>query len=83
MFDTATNRQVVGLDIGSSAVKMVSFRSNGDGYEVTAAAMSKIESVDDGKGPSQRAIITAIKMVKTKKNLEIGTKNLEFKIKNR
>ena len=60
MFDAATNRPIVGLDIGSSAVKMVSFRSNGDGYNVTAAAMSRIESVDNGKDPSKRAIIAAI-----------------------
>lgn len=60
MFDAATNRPVVGLDIGSSAVKMVSFRTNGNGYNVTAAAMSKIESVNDGEGPSEKAIITAI-----------------------
>jgi type IV pilus assembly protein PilM len=59
MFD-AVNRPVVGIDVGSSAVKMVSFRTNGDGFRVNAAAMSTIESSDNGKIPSKRAIITAI-----------------------
>lgn len=45
MFRTV-NRPVVGLDIGSSAVKMVSLRTDGDdGYDITAVAMSAIDSV--------------------------------------
>lgn len=52
---------VIGLDVGSSAVKMVGLGKNGDGYRVTAAAMSTIDSVDGGNDPSQRAIIAAIK----------------------
>jgi type IV pilus assembly protein PilM len=49
----------VGLDIGSSAVKMVSLDTNGDGCRVVAAAMSMIKSVD-GDEPSERAAIAAI-----------------------
>ena len=55
----AYDKQVVGLDVGSSAVKMVSLDTNGDGWRVTAAAMSTIEAVDGGK-PSERAAIAAI-----------------------
>ena len=51
---------VVGLDVGSSAVKMVGLCRNGDGYHVTAAAMSEIESVEGSRYPTQSAVITAI-----------------------
>jgi len=59
MFKTI-NKTVVGLDIGSNAVKMVSLRKNGDSYRVTGAAMSDIKSADDNKNSSKAAIKTAI-----------------------
>ena len=52
--------RVIGLDVGSHAVKMVGLRKNGDGYHVTAAAMSTIDSVDGSKEASQSAKIAAI-----------------------
>jgi len=52
---------VIGLDVGCCAVKMVGLEKNGNGYHVTAAAMSEIEAVDDnGNEPSQRAVVAAI-----------------------
>ena len=39
-----SKRPIVGLDIGSSSVKMVSLRSNGDGYHVAAVARSEISA---------------------------------------
>ncbi len=42
---------IVGLDVGSSAVKMVSLDTNGDGCRVIAAAMSTIESFDSSEPP--------------------------------
>lgn len=51
---------VVGLDVDSRSVKMVGLQENGGFYHVTAAAMSSIESADDGAGPSQRAVTSAI-----------------------
>ena len=59
MFNSIT-RPVVGLDVGSNTVKMVSLYKKGDGYHVTAAAMSTIESARDSESPSESAIITAI-----------------------
>jgi type IV pilus assembly protein PilM len=58
MFNIA-ERPVVGLDVGSSAVKMVSLDTNSDGCQVIAAAMSTIESVD-GRKPSEIAEMAAI-----------------------
>lgn len=58
MFNPA-DRPVVGLDVGSSAVKMVSLDINSDGCHVIAAAMSTIESVDGGE-PSEIAEMAAI-----------------------
>jgi type IV pilus assembly protein PilM len=58
MFNTA-ERPVVGLDVGSSAVKMVSLDTNSDGCHVIAAAMSTVESID-GSEPSERAAMAAI-----------------------
>jgi len=40
--------EVVGLDIGSSAVKIVQLQKNNTGYKVTAAAIANIESADEG-----------------------------------
>ena len=61
MFNTA-KKPLVGLDIGSRAVKMVSLAANGDGCHVTAVAMSEIEidPAQDGTNPSQRAQTAAI-----------------------
>lgn len=56
----AVKKPVVGLDIGSRAVKMISLGANGDGCRVTAAAMSTIESTQGGEKPSRRAVIAAI-----------------------
>ncbi len=51
---------LIGLDVGSSAVKMVGLRKNGDGYKVTAAAMSMIDSAGGGEANSQKAKKAAI-----------------------
>ena len=40
--------EVVGLDIGSSAVKIVQLQKNNTGCKVTAAAIADIESADEG-----------------------------------
>ena len=50
MFNAA-DKPIVGLDVGSSAVKMVSLDTNGDGCRVIAAAMSTIESFDSSEPP--------------------------------
>lgn len=39
--------EVLGLDIGSSAVKIVQLKKNNTGYEVTAAAIADIEKADE------------------------------------
>lgn len=56
----ASSRPVIGVDVGSSCVKMVALRKNGDGWHVTAAAMSDIAESGDGVGPSQSAVVSAI-----------------------
>ena len=59
MFNNA-KKPVVGLDIGSTSVKMVSMSANGDGRHVTAATMSAIDSAQDENSPSQKSVIAAI-----------------------
>jgi len=55
----AADKPVVGLDVGSSAVKMVSLDTKDDGCHVIAAAMSTIDSID-GREPSEIAEMAAI-----------------------
>lgn len=57
---SAAKKQIVGLDVGSRAVKMVSLRSNGDGFHVTAAGLSEVDAAQGGKDPSHRALTAAI-----------------------
>ena len=40
--------ETLGLDIGSSAVKMVALRKNGEGYSAIAAGIVEIAASDDG-----------------------------------
>lgn len=60
-----SNRPVVGLDIGSNTIKMVSLRANGEGYYVAGAAMESIASGNDS------GVVSAIR-----KCLKTGGKNI-------
>ena len=40
--------ETLGLDIGSSAVKMVALQKNGEGYSAIAAGLAEIAASDDG-----------------------------------
>jgi type IV pilus assembly protein PilM len=51
------NLEVCGLDIGSSAVKLVALRKNSNGYIVTAAGISQITKTNND---SQSGILNAI-----------------------
>ncbi len=50
--------EVLGLDIGSSAVKIVQLKKNNTGYEVTAVGITDIEKADEGDD-SARGVNTA------------------------
>lgn len=58
-----TSRKIepVGLDIGTSAVKLVQLRKVEDGYVVTAAAFEPVESCADDQKPSQGDYAQAVK----------------------
>lgn len=43
-----TKNETLGLDIGSSAVKMVALQKNGEGYSAIAAGIAEIAASDDG-----------------------------------
>lgn len=53
--------EILGLDIGTSAVKMVALRKNGDGYSTTAASISEIAASEDGEVTKRTNIIKAIR----------------------
>jgi len=55
------NREVVGLDIGSSSVKMVKLSKNGDEYVVISAAKSEIGAAGGNDKQKKSATVAAIK----------------------
>ncbi len=55
-----TNTDVYGLDIGTSAIKMVALRKGSKGYVVTAAGISHIIKQNDGQSVSDTSIVRAI-----------------------
>jgi type IV pilus assembly protein PilM len=55
------NKGVVGLDIGSSSVKMVKLSKDGDDYVVNAAARSDIDAADGSDKQKKSATVAAIK----------------------
>jgi len=62
--------EILGLDIGSSAVKMVALRNNGAGYSTTAASISEIAASEDNDKTQRTNTIKAIRkcfeLVRTK-----------------
>jgi type IV pilus assembly protein PilM len=55
-------KYVLGLDIGSSAVKMVQMHKNNTGYEVTAAGIADIadKTKEDENGEEKNTVVNAI-----------------------
>jgi type IV pilus assembly protein PilM len=62
MFGLSKPKAVVGLDIGSSAVKAVELRPNGKGYRVSAFGVESVptDSIVDGAIIDGGAVVTAI-----------------------
>ncbi|HEY7170554.1 MAG TPA: type IV pilus assembly protein PilM [Vicinamibacterales bacterium] len=62
MFGLSKPKAVVGLDIGSSAVKAVELRPNGKGYRVSAFGVEPVppDSIVDGAIIDGGAVVTAI-----------------------
>jgi type IV pilus assembly protein PilM len=52
--------EVLGLDIGSSKVKLIQLRKSGDGYTVTAAGINDIPSSEDNSR-KQANTVTAVR----------------------
>lgn len=53
--------EVLGLDVGSSTIKMVQLRKDDEGYEVVAAGVTKIDAdAEDGKYDGETSTIQAI-----------------------
>lgn len=65
MFGFAKSKSVVGLDIGSSALKAVELRPNGKGYKVAALAIEPLpaDSIVDGAIIDGGAVADAIRRV--------------------
>jgi type IV pilus assembly protein PilM len=76
MFGFGTSKSIVGLDIGSSAVKAVELRSAGRGYKVSAFAIEPIpsDSIVDGAIIDGGAVAEAIRRVFAKATFK--TKNV-------
>ena len=55
------NREVVGLDVGSSSVKMVKLSKKGDEYVVISAAKSEIDAAGGSDKQKKSATVAAIK----------------------
>ncbi len=55
------NKGIVGLDIGSSSVKMVKLKKDGDEYVVSAAAKSDIDAAGGSDKQKKSATVAAIK----------------------
>jgi type IV pilus assembly protein PilM len=81
--------EVLGLDIGSSAVKMVTLRKDSTGYTVDAAAVAEIEASNDNnqrKINTIRAIHDCLKSAGTRRKLavcgvsgpEVAVRDFEF-----
>jgi type IV pilus assembly protein PilM len=61
---------VLGMDIGSSSVRMIQLAKNGDGYTVVAAYVSDIKQDNDNRGVEEDNIVQAVQkcMIFAKKN---------------
>lgn len=72
MFGFGSNKSVVGLDIGSSAVKAVELRQVGKGYKVAALAIEPVppDSIVDGAIIDRGAVSEAIRKVLAGKNFK-------------
>ena len=56
-----TKNETLGLDIGSSAVKMVALRKNGEGYSAIAAGITEITASDDSDGHQRISTVKAVR----------------------
>ena len=83
--------EVLGLDIGSSSVKMVALRKDNSGYTVDAAAIAEIPTSDDSnqrKTNTLRAIHDCLKSAGTRRKLavcgvsgpEVAVRDFEFPV---
>jgi type IV pilus assembly protein PilM len=54
-------KEVLGLDIGSSQVKLIELDKASGGYTVTAAAVSEVSYGDDGEMPDDNARLEALR----------------------
>jgi type IV pilus assembly protein PilM len=81
--------EVLGLDIGSTAVKIVALRKDNDGYSLTATSMRKIAASEDDdrhRTNTIKAIRECLEQVKVKTKMavcgvsgpEVAVRNFEF-----
>src|SRR5262245_63662217 len=72
MFGLTTSKSIVGLDIGSSAVKAVELRPNGKGFKVAAVAIEPVppDSIVDGAIIDGGAVSAAIKRIFARKTFK-------------
>ena len=56
-----TKNETLGLDIGSSAVKMVALQKNGEGYSAIAAGIAEIAASDDGDESRRIRTVKAVR----------------------
>ena len=61
VFKTGQKPQVFGLDIGSSAIKIVQLRKNNDDYAVTAAGIAYVDNATESNGGKESHISKAIR----------------------
>jgi type IV pilus assembly protein PilM len=59
------NRPLIGLDLGSSAIKAVQLAPAGESYTIAASAISPLPAgaIDDGTVVDRQAVVTAIRRV--------------------
>lgn len=55
------HKEVLGLDIGSSEVKLIELRNNGAGYTVTAAGIAAIAAGEDNNNRREANTISAVR----------------------
>src|SRR5947207_4742475 len=72
MFGLNKSKSIVGLDIGSSAVKAVELRSNGKGFKVGAVAVEPVppDSIVDGAIIDGGAVSAAIRRIFDRKTFK-------------
>lgn len=67
--------EILGLDIGSAAVKIVALRKNGEGYSAIAAGISQIAASDDGglrhRTNTVRAVRSCFARTRVKRKLAV------------